>query len=71
MEHETDGSSLTCPFYVPEGGASAHGTHIASTGDARRCRGLKCAVWVGREGEGRCALVAIAEALAQPAPAAL
>jgi hypothetical protein len=70
MENETQAAARTCPFYTPETGGSASGGHLASHGDPRRCREVKCAVWSGDE-EGRCAFVAIAEALTKPAPAEL
>lgn len=63
MEEEHRASELTCPFFVPESGGSVHGTHLASHGEVRRCRGPKCAVWMGTAAEGRCAFLAIAEAL--------
>ena len=69
MEEEHRASELTCPFFAPEPGGSISGTHLASHSDARRCRGHKCAVWLGSAEEGRCAFVAIAEALTHTAPA--
>jgi hypothetical protein len=67
MEEEPRFSLLVCPFYTPEAGTSVSGTHMAAHSEARRCRGPKCALWIGTEEEGNCAFAVIAHALREPA----
>ena len=67
MEEEAHASHLSCPFYTPEAASSAHGTNLASHADARRCRGTRCALWLGADESGRCAFLAIAEGLSKNA----
>jgi hypothetical protein len=67
MEEDLHMQSRSCPFYVPEGSSSAHGTNLASHSDSRRCRGAKCAIWIGTAEEGSCSVLAIAQALSKNA----
>ena len=67
MEEDAHIQSTSCPFYVPEGSSSAHGTNLASHSDSRRCRGAKCAIWLGSAEDGCCSFLAMAQALSKNA----